>query len=301
MAMNDNIKGALLMSLSMASFTINDAMVKVVAPDMNAGQIMFVRGLMSSTMILIIAWRLGALRPLSTLKDPRLLLRAFCEVLASLTYVTALSMIPLPNAAAILQALPLAVTMGAALFLGEPVGWRRWAAILVGFCGVLVIIRPGAEGFTLASLLVVGSVLTAGARDLFTKVIDPATPSLFISATTSIAVTLTGGALIVPFGGWQPVGIGHLAALLFGSSMLIIGYQTIILAMRTGEISFIAPFRYTSLIWAILLGIFLLGELPDLWMLVGAAIVIAAGLYAFYREHKLHREIAARRATTPSP
>jgi drug/metabolite transporter (DMT)-like permease len=268
---------------------------------MNAGQIMFVRGLMSSTMILIIAWRLGALRPLSTLKDPRLLLRAFCEVLASLTYVTALSMIPLPNAAAILQALPLAVTMGAALFLGEPVGWRRWAAILVGFCGVLVIIRPGAEGFTLASLLVVGSVLTAGARDLFTKVIDPATPSLFISATTSIAVTLTGGALIVPFGGWQPVGIGHLAALLFGSSMLIIGYQTIILAMRTGEISFIAPFRYTSLIWAILLGIFLLGELPDLWMLVGAAIVIAAGLYAFYREHKLHREIAARRATTPSP
>ena len=292
MAINENIKGALLMATAMAGFTSSDAMVKLVSEDMNVGQIMFIRGLGSSILILLIAWRLGALRGLAALRNPYFALRTLAEVVASITYLTALSLIPLPNASAILQALPLAVTMGAALFLAEPVGWRRWGAILVGFCGVLIIIRPGAEGFTGASLLVVGSVIGAATRDLVTKKIDRAIPSLFISAVTSIVITTVGAILIVPYGGWKPVSFGNLAALTFGAATLVMGYQTIIMAMRTGEISFIAPFRYLSLVFSILLGIFVLAEMPDFWMLVGASIVIAAGLYAFYREHKLHRKLA---------
>jgi drug/metabolite transporter (DMT)-like permease len=293
MALNDNIKGALLMALAMAGFTINDAMVKLVSPDMNAGQIMFIRGALTSIMIFAVAWKMGALRSLRVLADRYLALRVAGEIIASITYVTALGMIPLPNASAILQALPLAVTMGAAIFLAEPVGWRRWIAILLGFTGVLVIIRPGAEGFTLASLLVVTCVFAAAARDLATKLIDPTTPTLFIAAVTALAITLIGGLLILPYGGWRPVTSGHFAALLFGSVMLFAGYQTIIMAMRTGAISFIAPFRYTSLIWSIVLGIVLLSEMPDIYMLTGSAIVIAAGLYAFYRENQLHRRLAA--------
>jgi drug/metabolite transporter (DMT)-like permease len=300
MQMNDNFKGALLMSLAMAGFTINDAMVKYVSADLNTGQIMLIRGALTTVMIVVVALHMGALQPLRTLRNPQIMLRTVSEIIASITYVSALSLMPLPNASAILQALPLAVTMGAALFLGEPVGWRRWSAILVGFLGVLVIIRPGPDGFSLASLLVVICVFTAAARDLFTKLIDPKIPSLFISTLSSISVTIAGALLVVPSGGWRPVSLGNFGALAFGAVMLFAGYQTIIMAMRTGEISFIAPFRYTSLIWAILLGIFLLAELPDFWMLTGAAIVIAAGLYAFYREHQLHRAVAAE-SSNPTP
>ena len=292
-ALHHNFKGALLMTLAMAGFTINDAMVKIVAPDMNTGQIMFIRGLLTSILIFAVAWRMGALRPLKTLLDPYLALRTTGELVSSITYVSALGMIPLPNASAIMQAMPLAVTMGAALFLREPVGWRRWIAILIGFTGVLVIIRPGAEGFTIGSLLVVGSVISSSTRDIATKKIDPETPALFISAVTAIVVTIFGAFLIVPFGGWQPVSPAHLAALALGAAALFTAYQTLVMAMRSGEISFIAPFRYTSLLWSILLAAVILSEYPDMSMLVGSAIVVAAGLYTFYRENRRHRALAA--------
>jgi len=284
MALNNNIKGALLMSLAMASFNFNDAMIKLVTGDLTTGQIMFIRGVMTSTLILLVAWRMRALRPVSLLLDRWIALRMAGEIVGAVTYVYALSMIPLPNAAAILQALPLAVTMGAALFLGEAVGWRRWLAILIGFLGVMVIIRPGAEGFSSASLLVIGSVFGAATRDLATKKIDPAVPSLMISLIAALSITVTGALMIGVTGTWKPVSTHNFLILAFGSVMLFGGYQTIIMAMRTGEISFIAPFRYTSLLWAIALAILLIGEMPDRWMLMGSAVVVAAGLYAFYRE-----------------
>lgn len=289
MALNNNIKGALLMSLAMASFNFNDAMIKLVTGELTTGQIMAIRGVMTSAMILAVAWRLGALRPPSVVLDRWIALRTAGEIVAAITYVYALSMIPLPNAAAILQALPLAVTMGAALFLGESVGWRRWLAILIGFLGVMIIIRPGAEGFSFASLLVVGSVFGAATRDLATKKIDPAVPSLMISLIAAVAITVTGTLMIGITGTWKPVSGHNYLILAFGSVMLFAGYQTIIMAMRTGEISFIAPFRYTSLLWAIALGILLIGEMPDRWMLAGSAVVVTAGLYAFYRETVIQR------------
>lgn len=293
MAINDNIKGSLLMSLAMAGFTLSDAMVKMVSADLNTGQIMFIRGALTSVLVLAIAWRLGALRPVRMLFDRWLALRTAGEIVAAVSYIHALSALPLPNASAILQALPLAVTMGAAMFLHEKVGWRRWLAIAVGFSGVLVIIRPGAEGFSAASVLVVGSVVAAATRDIATKKINRDIPSLMVSAVASISVTLIGLALIVPFGGWQPASLEHLGLLGLGALALFTGYQAIIMAMRTGEISFIAPFRYTSLIWAIVLGIVLLGEMPDRFMLLGAAIVILAGIYTFHRESVRKRRTVA--------
>ena len=298
MANNDNLKGAFLMSFAMAGFTVNDAMVKLVAPDLNTGQIMFIRGALTTVLIFAVAWRLGALRPLRMLADRYLLLRTIGEIFASITYVSALKMLPLPNAAAILQALPLAVTMGAALFFAEPVGWRRWGAILAGLFGVIVIIRPGAEGFTMGSLLVVGSVVAAAIRDLSTRRINPEIPSLLISAVTALVITSVGATLIVPFGGWQPVSGFDIAALGLGALALFAGYQTVIMAMRVGDISFIAPFRYTGLIWSIILGALMLSEFPDVWMLVGSAIVISAGLYSFYRESRIARAMDANATLT---
>ena len=284
MALNNNLKGALLMAFAMASFNFNDAIIKLVSTELTTGQIMFIRGVMTSGLILLVAWRWGALRPVSFLLDRWLMLRTAGEIVGTITYVYALAMIPLPNAAAILQALPLAVTMGAALFFGEAVGWRRWLAILVGFLGVMVISRPGAEGFSSASLIVVGSVVGAATRDLATKKIGSAVPSLMISLVAALAITIAGALLIGVTGTWHPVSSHNYLIMAFGSVMLFGGYQTIIMAMRTGEISFLAPFRDTSLLWAIALGIVLIGEMPDIWMLAGATIVVAAGLYAFYRE-----------------
>ncbi len=286
MALSSNTRGALLMALSMAGFTINDALTKAVTPFMNVGQIMFLRGVMTTLLVYLIARRMGALVHIRSLAQPLVLLRILCETLSTIAYLSALRQMPLANASSILQSLPLAVTLGAALFLREPVGWRRWTAIVVGFMGVLIIIRPGPEGFTHASIYVVLSVFFAASRDLVTKKIDSAIPSLSVTLSTAAGITLTGAALIVPLGGWQPVGWANFGTLALASTLLFVGYQAIIMAMRTGEISFIAPFRYMSLLWAVALGMIFFGEVPDAWMMTGAAIVIGSGLYTFYRENK---------------
>ncbi len=121
---------------------------------------MFLRGLFTSLLVYLIAWKMGALRSWRIMLQPMIIFRIICETLSAVTYITALGMMPIANASAILQSLPLVVTFGAALFFGEPVGWRRWSAILVGLVGVMIIIRPGPEGFTAAALLCVAAVLT---------------------------------------------------------------------------------------------------------------------------------------------
>jgi len=301
MSLTANTRGALFMVVAMAGFTCNDALVKSVTHSMNAGQILFIRGLMTSVLVLGIAAWMGAICSWRVLVQPAVLLRLVAEIVASLAYVSALGAMPLANTSAILQSLPLAVTLGAALFLGETVGWRRWAAILAGFVGVLIVIRPGPEGFSLAAIYVVASVVGAAARDLSTRRISSDVPSIFISAATAIAITLVGGALVVPLGGWQPMTLETFARLAGASVLLLVGYQTIVNAMRIGEISFIAPFRYTSLIWAMTIGFLAFGEVPDFWMAVGVAIIVASGLYAFSRENIRKRVPLAQQSKPESP
>lgn len=293
MSDNRNLRGALLMALAMAGFAVNDAMVRLVAGHLNTGEIMLLRGAMTTVIIGLFAWRMKPTFTKDMMRDHCLILRTICEALAAIAYVHALSLLPLSNAASILQALPLVVTMGAAVFLGEKVGWRRWLAIAAGFCGVLVIIRPGGDGFSAASLFVLGSVFLAAARDLATKRIMAGAPTLLVSGAASIAVTLSGALLVEPMGGWRAPSVGDMTALGFGAMMLFTAYQTLIMAMRTGDISFIAPFRYTSLLWSILLGVVFLGERLDMWIITGAGIVVAAGVYMFYRENTLRRQTAA--------
>jgi drug/metabolite transporter (DMT)-like permease len=287
-----NFRGAIFMCLAMAGFTCNDALIKSVTGVMNAGQIMLVRGFFTSVLVLLLARHFGALRSFRLIRSPVIALRIAAEVGASISYIYALGQIPLANASAILQALPLAVTLGAALFLGEPVGWRRWLAILIGFAGVLIILRPGPDGFTGAALSVVASVICAAIRDLCTRRIDPAVPSLFISVITATVITLTGAVMIVPLGGWQPMSMTSIGILAGASLLLLVGYQCIVLAMRNGEIAIVAPFRYTSLIWSISIGILFFSEEPDVWMVTGVAIIIASGLYTFARENKRRAPLA---------
>lgn len=294
------MRGALFMSVSMAGFTINDAITKLVSDNMNMGQIMFIRGIFASLMIGVFAWSQGLLVGWRRALHPLVGLRVVGELGGTVTFLTALSMLPLANVSAVLQALPLAVTMGAALFLAEPVGWRRWLAILVGFGGVMVIIRPGFEGFDVYSLLVLVTVTFCAVRDLATRCIPEDIPTLLVSATTAVAVTVAGGVLVVPFGGWTPVETSDVGLLFAASVLLIFGYQFIIMSMREGDISFVAPFRYTALLWAILLGFLLFGDVPDMAMIAGAAIVVGSGLYTLYRERKVGNTLPAAESTSPA-
>ncbi len=162
--------------------------------------------------------------------------------------------------------------------------WRRWLAIAVGFAGVLIIIRPGVEGFEFASILVVVSVFFAAARDLATRALPAALPSLLVSAASAVLVTVFAFAVLFIQGNWITLETRHLKVLLPASVFLFFGYQFIVLAMRTGDVSYVVPYRYTSLLWSIFLGYLFFAEVPDTLTLIGSAIVVSMGLFTVYRE-----------------
>jgi len=284
----------------MVGFTANDTMTKFVSSSMNMAEVMLIRGLFATALVALLAWWQGALANPRHALHPMVALRAGAEALATTSFLFALAHLQLAEISAVLQALPLAVTMGAALVFGEEVRWRRWLAITVGFTGVLIIVRPAAEGFNAYALLALASVVFCTVRDLATKRLPEHIPSLLVSTVTAAIVTVCGALLVVPAGGWQPVS-GQALALLAGAAvLLLVGYQFIIMAMRTADLSFIAPFRYTALLWSIMLGFIVFGDVPDGPMLVGAAIVVGSGLYALYRERVAGRARPAAASTGPA-
>jgi len=296
---SSNLRAALFMAVAMATFTMNDTITKLVLETVSLGQVLLVRGLFATVLIFLLAWSRGALRRPKQVMQPMVALRTLCEMAATLTFVIALSHMPLANISAVLQALPLAVTMGAALFFGETVGWRRWLAIAFGFAGVLVIVQPGFEGFNAFALLALLSVACAAARDLVTRRIPDEVPSMLVSTATAATVTILGGLIVLFYGGWEPLPAPSLGLLAASSVVLITGYQFVIMAMREGDISFVAPFRYTALIWALTLGYLVFGETPDLAMIAGASIIVLSGLYALYRERKVGGGKPAAESTNP--
>ena len=200
------------MAVAMASFTMNDTITKAVSSQMNFGQVMLVRGLFAILLVAAFAWHQGALRPLRTLMLKPVALRVFGEIGGTISFMAALAHLPLANTSAIFQALPLAITLGAAVIFGEPVGWRRWSAIVAGFIGVLIIVRPGIEGFNQFSLLAMVSVAFCALRDLATRQIPAQIPSLFITLLMTVTVTAAGAVIVFPLGGWIPPSTRALAA-----------------------------------------------------------------------------------------
>jgi drug/metabolite transporter (DMT)-like permease len=275
------------MLASMMGFSTNDAMMKSLAGELSLEQAVFLRGILASVLIGGLAWSQGALPYRPAGRDVRqVVLRSVGEIAGTVCFLTALFHMPIANASAILQSLPLAVTLAAALVFGEPVGWRRYLAIGVGFAGVLIIVRPGSEGFNayaLWALLAVGFIVL---RDLSSRRMSPGAPALAVVLYTTLALTTAAG-LATLAGAWQPVELWHLAVLLVAAICLLVAYIFAFLAMRIGDIGFVQPFRYALLLWAIVLGIVMFGEWPDLWMFVGSAIVVATGLFTFYRERRL--------------
>ncbi|WP_120497258.1 DMT family transporter [Kiloniella sp. EL199] len=284
-----NLRGALLMSLGMAAFIGNVTLMKLVSFDLTLFQAIFLRGCCAAVVLGAVSYYRKELFVTITGADARVLtIRVIGEVGASLCYFMALFNMPVANVTAILQALPLVVTLGAAVFLGETVGWRRYGGIALGFVGVLIIVQPGTDGFSVYSLWALASMLSVALRDLATRKISSNLPSLFVAFVTMVVVTLVC-AVLLPTMEWKEVKGDTIGLLLGAAVFIMLVHITLIRAMRVGEVAFVTPFRYTVMVWALVVGYFVFNEIPDTTTIIGCSLLIVAGLYSFWRERKIKR------------
>lgn len=277
------------MCLSMAAFTVNDTFMKDVTRTLPLYQAIALRGVIAVAGLGLLALAAGGFRYRLSRKDGWLiLLRSLADVASTILFLTALLHMPLANLSAIMQALPLVVTLAAALVYGDRIGWRRMTAILVGFAGVMIIIRPGTEGFDRYALLGLASVAFVVVRDLSVRPMQGQVPSALVALGAAVAVAAMGW-IGTAAEGWEPMTGTEAAKIVAAGLFLIVGYLSSVTAMRHGDIGLVAPFRYTSLLWAIVLGYAIFGNLPDGWTLIGAAIVVGAGIFMLMRERALRR------------
>ncbi|NOD49087.1 MULTISPECIES: DMT family transporter [unclassified Ruegeria] len=282
--MTPNTKGALLMMGSMAAFTLNDTLVKVALQELPLFQLVALRGALAVMLVYLLARSLGALHLNFSRHDKWLVaLRSLTELAATFFFLTALKNMPLANVTAILQALPLTVTLGAALVFSEQVGWRRTLAIVVGFIGMVLIVRPGPDGFSVYSVYALIAVALITVRDLVTRRMSADVPSMVVTLATSGSIAVVA-AIASVFEGWAPVSAAAGSLVAVAAVFVLMGYLLSVMVMRQGDVGFVAPFRYSSLLWALGLGWVVFDEWPDAVTMLGAALIVGAGLFTLFRE-----------------
>lgn len=288
--MTDNGRAALFMSASMAMFAVEDAFLKVLTRTMPVWQLLAMVGVVAGAIFWTRLARRGGRLWTGDLIHPMALLRNAGEIVGAVCLVTALAVGDLAVTSAILQVLPLTLVLGAALFLGEKVGWRRWLSVAVGFAGVLLILRPGTAAFQPAMLWAVAGVAGLTLRDLATRRIPPGVASDQLSASAYGAM-IPAGVVLGLLAGPAPVMPGPIEVVLLAGTVVfgVVGYATLVAASRLGEASVVAPFRYTRLAFALVVAAVIFGERPDAATLAGAALIALAGGYAMWREAGLRR------------
>ncbi|AGT09833.1 DMT family transporter [Paracoccus aminophilus] len=287
---SENLRGAMLMIISMVLFAVEDMFIKLLSEELPYAQVLTLVGVLGfvsfATMLKLRGgrlWTRDVLRPV-------VVVRNFGEIVGSLGIIVALALSELSTTSAIMQALPLAIVLGAAL-MGEPVGWRRWTAIIAGFLGVLLVVRPGLAGFQPVSLAALAAVIGLAIRDLATRHVPRHIPSDQLAASAFAAIAVAAVLLGVVLG-QSFVWPSALQWLTFLCCMLVGvgGYALLVAATRVGEASALAPYRYVRLVFALILAHLVFGEIPDTLTFVGAAIIVASGCYAMWREAQLRRQ-----------
>ena len=294
----ENLRGAAFMVLAMFSFALLDTTIKILSQSMSVGQALALISI--GILALLLGWSVVQGIPLwqAEYRNSRVILRSLCEVVGTCLISLALSLVPLTTVSAVIQATPLVVAMGAGLFLGQAIGWRRWIAIIVGFGGVLLIIRPGLEGFNPATLLAVAGMLALASRDLLTRALHVTLSGVQLGIhafafglPASLVLMIAPGEPLV-----QP-DAGTWALVLAGVFIGVMSYLTIIAATRFGNAGVISSFRYSRMIFALAIGFVVLGERPDAATLVGAAIIITSGIFTLWREARMRRASLVAEAT----
>ncbi len=287
---DDNVRGIVAMLAAQAGFIINDTLIKLAVASMPAGEAIFIRGLFTTVFacLLVLIYGGGNFH-VPRFARPLVAWRTVGEVGSTFVYLFALFNMPIAEVSAINQFAPLAIVAAGAVLLGEKVGWRRWAAAFVGFVGVLLVVKPGTGAFSVWSLLALAAVGFTVLRDLVTRRIAATVPTFLISFVSSVAVTVEALALSA-IESWHVPAASAVGLLACSSVFLYAGYFFSIEAMRAGEVAVVSPFRYSSVLWAIAIGIVVFREWPDRVALIGMGLVVGAGVYTFLRERRLRRE-----------
>ena len=297
--MTDNLRGIVAVLISSVAFVLNDVCVKLASDELPSGEIIIVRGVLATAMLAVGVVAMGAVRPLAILLTPMMLLRLASAAGATVFIVLALRYLPLATVITVLQVTPLTVIAGAAIIYRERVGWARWLAALTGFLGVVLIVRPGG-GFGIAAYLALAALVFTTTRDLTTKGLHHDIPSIFVAAASAAAITVAG-LLVVPFDTpWQMPSGWVWWLMILSAASLFVANTAIIMAMRRGEMSVIAPFRYVMVPLSLLLGYWLWGDVPDSIASLGIGLVLAAGLYTLHRERRGLRRAAAAPQRSPA-
>lgn len=280
------LKAGLYMILAMASFTAGDTMTKLLAGQVPVGELILIRGLVATTIIVIVCIKQGVLIHAAQAFKPTILARSLSDMAGTLLFITALMHMPIANLTAVMQAVPLLVMGFAALFLGEKVGLRRTLAILVGLLGVLFIVKPTPASFTFYDGLALGLIVTVALRDIITRKLTIDVPTMIVAFGNAVVVMVSGLALY-PFEDWVVPTTHHLLLILCGGIFLSIGYVAMVLTIRMGDIASTSIYRYTVVLFALISGVFVFGEMPDQWVFLGIALIVLSGIYALAREMRL--------------
>ena len=275
------------MMMSMACFAVEDTLIKLLSARLPATQILFSIGFGGALITLALAFVLNVNLADKILLNKHVISRTIADLFGALSFTSAMVLIPMSLLASILQATPLFVTLGAAILLGEKVGWRRWSAIFIGFLGVIIILQPGYGSFQLASLLGLAAVLCLALRDVVTRDMATEIPTLTVTFYACIAMG-SAGFIAYPFFGPPIVPTTYEAIILICAAIIgLTGYFLLVLATRKGDVSVIAPFRYSRLLFSLGLASLILGEKLTLPILLGGLLVVSSGIYTFGRERRL--------------
>jgi drug/metabolite transporter (DMT)-like permease len=278
-----NRRGMIFMVIAMALFAANDAGTKYAAATLPVSEVMVLRGGFAIVFLAAILFWRGELRDTPKIFDWQVSLRSFAEAITGVLLISALAVIPLGNVISIIQLVPFLMTIIAAITLGEGVGWRRWLAVIAGFIGVLLVVKPASGAFDSASLFALAATFSILLRDMLARSIGTRVPA-FIVALGSIVAGIAVGAIGSIFQDWRTPDIATVISLLASGIFLVFAQFLIVLAYRGTELSAIAPFRYSIVAFAVIYGFVVFREVPDLLSFAGMGVIVLAGIYMLHRE-----------------
>jgi drug/metabolite transporter (DMT)-like permease len=279
----DNRRGIVAMITAMLLFVGNDTLMKLAREVYPTGQAIALRTIFAVITGLAMVFALREGRKLALALRPIVLLRGMIESAVALSFIWALGMLPLGNITAILMASPLIIVVLAVVLRIERIGWRRTLAVIVGFLGVLLVVRPAADGFSAAALVALFSAILVGWRDLLTRRIGPEVPSTVISLTTTVFV----GVVALGYGlfeTWQPYWRMETAYVAVAAVLVSTGSYFIVSAFRNTDIGVVSGYRYSVVVFAVIVGYIVWGEVPDAIALAGIALIVGSGLYTMHRQ-----------------
>jgi drug/metabolite transporter (DMT)-like permease len=292
-AAHANRRAILAMIGAMACFIVNDALVKYASQTMPAAQLIFIRGVMASELVFAVAWGMGTTARIAEIARGWVAVRAIVDAAGTMLFLVSLFHLPISTATAINMTSPLFITVLAAVFIGERVRAHLWLATAAGFVGVLLIIQPSADGFNGYALVCLLSAVFISLRDLLMRRVHAGVPSILVTFSTTASVTVLAGALSL-VEGWGPAGAFDLGLLCIAAVFLSIAYFLIVTSTRRGDLSVSAPFRYTGLLFATVLGFIVWGDIPNALAWCGIALLVGSGIYVL-------RASRSARSASPAP